>query len=302
MWPTLISIGPIAIHSFGVMLAVGFFIGGFSLWKRGNDEGLDEEKVMDAWLVIGILAFVLARIGYVLDNYGDFGSSLYKILFVTKYPGLSMQGAMLGVGIALVWQGVKNKWNVFDWLEMNVFSLVIFEIWAHVGSFLAGSNLGKETTWFWGLNFPGVEIKRHPVDLIWILVLWIAYKRLLKWEKEYRSFSWYQQSKGESKSGFLIASYLMMLGLLKIVIGLITDTRTNSWGISLAQICGLILLVLGSLILVDRSGIKIVLSKLKVAKQEEDKSRLKLKTAEAKPVKVKSRRINKRKKKGFDYK
>jgi phosphatidylglycerol:prolipoprotein diacylglycerol transferase len=278
MWPTLVSVGPIAIQSFGFLMFLGVFFGGFVWWQKGREEGFEEEALMDHWLMAGIAAVILGRAGYILSHWNDFGGSWYKILFLTKFPGLSYEGAWLGAGLGLVVLGAKKGWDLWRMLEAGVFGFLAVEIFAWLGSFLGGGSLGKETSWGWGLAFPGVEAKRHPVQLLWFLGLWLLFKLLKKWEKEYRGFKWYQHGKDEAKPGFLVAAYLIGLGLMRLGLGFLMEARRLWFSLGL--------LILGGLILIERSGIKI--GSLKKPTQ----------VAELKKKKVSERR----KKQGFDFK
>lgn len=278
MWPTLISLGPMAIHSFGFLLFLGVFFGGFIWWQKGREEGFEEESLMDYWLIAGVVAVVLGRAWYVLSHWPDFGGSWYKILFLTKFPGLTYEGAWLGAVVSLLILGAKKEWHVWRMLEVLVFSLLMVEMFAWLGSFLAGNNLGKETSWWWGLGFPGVEGRRHPVQLLWLLGLWLLLRLFKKWEKAYRGFKWYQHGKDEAKPGFLVAAYLIGLGLLRMGLSFLMEVR--EWRFSLG------LILVGSLILIERSGIKMGRGK-KPAKLPEGK---------------KTKFLGKRKKQGFDFK
>lgn len=282
MWPTLISLGPIAIHSFGVMVFLGVFLGGFIWWQRGKEEGMEEDSLIDIWLTAGVISLITARIGQILSHWQDFGASWYKMVFFTKFPGLSYEGAWLGAILTLIILVLKKGWNMWQALDLGVLALVMVEIFSWLGALLAGSNLGKATGWWWGLKFPGVETSRQPVQILWFIGLWLLYRLLAKWEKTYRSFNWYQQENGEAKPGLLLSVYLIVLGLLKLSLGFLTDIKELSYGLGLNQWFGVILMIGGGLILLFRSG------KL---------NELKLKTA---TVKLKPRL--KRKKRGFDFK
>lgn len=274
MWPTLVSIGPIAIHSFGLLLAAGIFFGGFVLWQKGREESFDEEMVMDSWLLSGVAGLVLGRIWYILFHWQAFGGSWYKMLFLTKFPGLAYEGVWLGAVVVLILFAVKRRWDVWLYGETAVMAWLTVEIFAWLGSFLAGSTLGRPTSWWWGVRFPGDELKRQPVQLLFLVLLFILGYVLNKWEKEYRSFGWYQQKKGEAKPGFLLAVYMIGLGLMRISVGFLSE-GINQW-------FGLGLVLAGSLILLFRSGITVKhpVKSLPVVKQ------------------IKPRR----KKKGFDFK
>jgi phosphatidylglycerol:prolipoprotein diacylglycerol transferase len=272
MWPTLIAVGPIAVHTFGVFLFLGIFFGGFRLWKNAKEEGWDETSVMDTWLVSGLGAIAGARLVFVLTHWPEFSNNWYKMLFLTKFPGLTYEGAWLFGLIVLLLVALRKKLPFWHFFDMAVMAILAVEIFGHVGSFFAGSNLGQTINAWWGIAFPGVEQKRWPVQIFWAVGLWLIFTLLSHWEKHYRSFSWYQNDKGEAKDGFIAGCYLVFVGLLKLLLAFISSFRPFIWAMAM--------IVAGGLILLIRSGITI-----------------KAKLPAPKRVKVEL----KRKKRGFDY-
>jgi len=285
MWPTLISIGPLAIHSFGLMIALGVFFGGFVFWQKAKEEGFEEDLIMDSWFVAGLTGLFGGRIWHILINWLEFKGSWYKMIFLTKFPGLAYEGVLLGAILGIIIFSLRKKWNVWQYGEAVVFGYVIVEIFAWIGSFLGGSNLGKVTKWWWGIGFPGVEHKRHPVQLLLLIIFVLLYLLLRKLEKEYRSFSWYQQKKGESQPGFLIAIYLISIGVVRFGLSYLAE------GVN--QRFGLMLILFGGLILFFRSGIfvKLLGKPRKFEKTEIRENELIVKS-----------KLKKRKKQGFDFK
>ncbi|MBU1085031.1 MAG: prolipoprotein diacylglyceryl transferase family protein [Candidatus Beckwithbacteria bacterium] len=284
MWPTLLSIGPIAIHSFGVLVFLGIFFGGFVWWQKGREESFDEELLMDIYLSSLVSSLFLGRVWYVVINWSFFTGSVYRMLFLTKFPGLSFEGVLVGGLLGLVVFSLKKSFDIWKVLELSVYSLLIIEALAFVGSFLSGSNLGSKTSLFFGVPFPGVSGRRYPVQLIYVVCFWGLYKLLKFFEKEYRGFSWYSSLKGEARPGFLIASYLIGIGLIHAVLGFISESSNLKFSLTLVFV--------GVLILFLRSGINL--------KRENKKSLDKIKN----PLQIKEiRRVSKkRKKKGFDFK
>lgn len=274
MWPTIVSIGPLAIQSFGLMMILGVFFGGFVFWQKGREEGVVEEMLMDSWLLSGVGALVIGRAIYILGNWSFFEGNWYKMLFMTKYPGLSYEGVLIGALVVMMIVAVKHRLELFKWLETGVLAWLVVEMFGLMGSFLGGSFLGAPTSWFWGIGFPGVEGRRHPVQLVLLLVLFLTYQLLVRWEKEYRGFKWYSFGKGEAKTGFLIGAYLSLLGLARFLVSLLT--KEISW-------FGIGLVVVGGLVILTRMG------KKKKLKQVEG-------------VKIVKKAVKKRKKQGFDFK
>ena len=190
MWPTLIAIGPIAIHSFGLMLFLGLFFGGFVFWQKGREEGAAEESLMDGWMISGLASLLAGRAWMVLAHWPEF-NSWYRILFLTKFPGLAYEGAWLGFWTVMIIWILKKKLAFWPILEAAVFSQLIVEVFGWLGQFLAAGN--------W----------KFPWQMIGAIGLIGLYRLLKSFEKKYRGFS---------KPGFLAAVYLLGLGLLQLML------------------------------------------------------------------------------------
>jgi hypothetical protein len=188
MLPTLIALGPIIIRSFGVCLALGLFFGGFVFWKKGREEGVTEEELMDSWLLAALSAFLFSRAGFVLSHWNEF-NNWYRILFFTKFPGLSYAGALCGFWLILTFLIIKKRWPVWPLLETAVFSEIVAEIFGWLGRWLAAG------AWRW------------PWELIRAAILIITYLSMTKWEKEYRNLF---------QPGALLAVYLAVSGGLEL--------------------------------------------------------------------------------------
>lgn len=244
MWPTIISMGPVSIHSFGVFLFLGLFFGSFSLWRRSREEGWEETAVMDIWLLAGAAALVAGRIGYVGTHWPDFNFSWYKMLFLTKFPGLSALTAWLGAILVFAAAAFKKRLPFWIWLESIIPALLLVEIFGNFASFLSGSNLGKPSPSGWGLAFPGVPEARWPVQLFWVAGLFLIYVLIRYWEKHYRSFGW--------KEGVLVAVYLVAGGILRLGLGFLEESPA-----ALKFLSAILMIIAGALILFFRSSITI---------------------------------------------
>lgn len=243
MWPTIISWGPIRIHSFGIMLFLGLFFGVFKLWQKTKEEGWDEVKVFDAWFLSGIFGIILGRIGFGLLQPEIFAGSWYKILWLTQYPGLSGETVWWGMLVALIVLALLKKIDFWHFTGILIPAALIVEIFIRLGTFLGGTNLGKLAPAGWGLVFPGVDGGRWPVQLFWTAALILVYIVINVLEKNYRRlFPW-------AKDGFLLAIYCLLSGGLRLGLGRIELEAVFWWGG--AQVAA------GILILLLRSGITI---------------------------------------------
>ncbi|MFC1790016.1 prolipoprotein diacylglyceryl transferase [Patescibacteria group bacterium] len=211
MYPILFQIGQFSFSSIGVSLSLGFFICFFICWRRLRELGFNEEKIVDSFLLASLSGFIFARIIFALANWPRFGFNLAAWLYFPSFPGFSLWGAMSGFFVGFWFFSKKEKWSFYKLADQLVFGICLFALFAQIGMFLDGSNLGKETSALWGLYFPGDMVRRQPVSLfeaIFYLGIGIL---LLKIERAWRGWEWYKSQ----KDGFLFFLFFILLGFFK---------------------------------------------------------------------------------------
>ena len=229
MYPTLVTLGPVVISSFGVMLAFAFLAGAFVVWKKGREEHFEEEDLFDATLLSVFWGLVGARGVYVVGHLNDFGFDVIKIVALTRFPGLSFLGG-LGVGLlALSLFARGKKWDVFETLDVFALGLALAQVLGFVGAFLNGTGYGTRSNIAWAVTFPGVEGARHPTQLYGFLLVLMLFWLLMKVFKEYRTYEWYKGSKSEADSGLVFFGYILGLGLLGVVLATLKPAQLY-WG------------------------------------------------------------------------
>ncbi|MDR1528906.1 MAG: prolipoprotein diacylglyceryl transferase [Burkholderiales bacterium] len=178
------SIGPLAVHWYGVMYLVAFIIF-YALGKyrihRGRHAGW-ETRDLDDLLFYGVIGIIVgARLGYVL---------FYKPAYYLENPleiiqlwhgGMSFHGGFLGVLTAMtVFAWLRRK----PWLEVSDFTAPLAPLGlaaGRLGNFINGELWGKPTALPWGMIFPHADdLPRHPSQLyelalegvVLFIVLW----------------------------------------------------------------------------------------------------------------------------------
>ena len=218
MYPTLLSLGPVSISSFGAFLVIAFFAGSFVVWKKGREEHFEEEDLFDATLLATFWGLIGARVWYILFHLGEFGVDVIKMMALTKFPGLSFLGA-LPVGIlALVLISRKKKWEIFEALDVFVLGVVLAQALGFIGALLNGSGYGTRSVLPWAVNFVGVEGARHPTQIYGAILLLVVFIVLLKVFREYRTYAWYQGGETTVLAGLTFFSYLLGIGVIGVVL------------------------------------------------------------------------------------
>jgi len=197
MFPTILQLGPVAISSLGVMIALGFFFASFLVWKRGREEHFEEASLMDGILLVVLAGLIISRLWYVIFNLSSFSGFLSPFDLI-KNPGFSWHGALLGGIITLVIYCRNRKWNFYEIADLSVFGLVLGLVFTKIGFFLDS------------LSF-------KPIFLVEAILLMGVYKLLFVFEKHYRTYEWYKNKRGETNPGFLLLSFLVLTSLINLV-------------------------------------------------------------------------------------
>ncbi|MDW5501966.1 prolipoprotein diacylglyceryl transferase [Pseudomonas lundensis] len=155
--PVIFSIGPVALHWYGLMYLVGFV---FAMWLavgRANKPGSGWTKdEVENLLYAGFLGvFVGGRVGYVLFyNLPLFiDNPLY--LFKVWDGGMSFHGGLMGVILVMFWFARRTKRTFFQVSDF-IAPLIPFGLGAgRLGNFINGELWGRVTTDTpWAMLFP----------------------------------------------------------------------------------------------------------------------------------------------------
>lgn len=160
MWPTIAKIGPITLHSYGLMIAIGFLLALYCAQRDFGKNGLDPQIATNHafWaLFLGVVGTRVLHIIMFPESY----SWRDPIGWIAIWRGgLVFQGALIGP--------VIYCWIVFKRLRIDFWKVVDLSVpyvpLAHavgrIGCVLNGCCYGARTDLPWGIRFP-----RVPWDL-----------------------------------------------------------------------------------------------------------------------------------------
>jgi phosphatidylglycerol:prolipoprotein diacylglycerol transferase len=170
--PVAFSLGPIAIHWYGLMYLMAFaqflLLGKLRL-KQAHiaPTGLRYQDIED-WLFAGVMGVILGgRLGYVLFYMpSHYLSHPFDILKVWE-GGMSFHGGFLGVLMAMLYVAHRRNMKFFEVTDL-IAPLVPFGLaFGRLGNFINGELWGRPTDVAWAMIFPqaGDLIPRHPSQL-----------------------------------------------------------------------------------------------------------------------------------------
>lgn len=254
MFPILFAIGQFQLHTAAVFNVIAFFLSGFILWQKGREEHYSEAQLFDGFLLSTVAGFMIGRVGHIIVNWSQFGLEWWKWLDFVSIPGVQPLFAMLG-GLWYFYRFAQNKkWDAFEALDYYVIALTFGNFWRAIGAFFDGSQYGLPTQLPWGMIFPGVQEKVHPIQLYLAIFSLVWFFFLLRVEYRYRLFEWYRAGKKTAETGFLLAATLISFAVFSLAISWLKLPEFIFNGIVLDRWIYIVMALFGAMLMWSRSG------------------------------------------------
>ena len=254
MFDSIITIGSFQLRTLSVFQVIAFLSCAFIVWYRAREENYSEAKVFDGFLLSFLVGWLMGRLGHIFLAWDKFGWEILKWLNVVQYPGTQLLIGLVGATLYFFFYSKKQKWDAFEVLDWWAQALTMGLVFTNIGYFFAGTRFGSVTTLPWGVIFPGVFEKRHPIQLYYLLFHVLMYK-LLNWlEYHYRTFEWYRSGKKTAQTGFVFASFVISYALFSFLNSFLQDSVFLIGETSLDGLIHISLLSLGLFILIYRSN------------------------------------------------
>ncbi len=233
MYPTLVTLGPVAINTGSVFALLAFLTTAFVYWRKTKEEHYHQEQAFDAFLLATVVGLVVGRIGFMLLNFNELGKNIFNWFNVVSHPGSFELFSLLGASLYLYRYAGKQKWDQFEVLDFWFLAVSAGMVLKQLGGFFAGVGFGLETSLPWGVVFPGVLVKHHPVQLYSALFFLGLYIYLFWAEYNYRTFLWYRSGKKTAQTGFLTSIFLIAAGLFMFTTSFITPIQLEFSGLGI---------------------------------------------------------------------
>ena len=153
--PIAFRLGPLAIHWYGVMVALAFLAGLWAASRRGLRDGIAAEKTVDLgpWLIVG--AIIGARTLYVISYWDEFfkGKPIEEVFMVWK-GGLVYYGGLMGAALACVLYARRKRLALWKVADMLAPSIALGYVFGRIGCLLNGCCYGRACHLPWGIRFP----------------------------------------------------------------------------------------------------------------------------------------------------
>lgn len=143
--PIALKLGPLEIHWYGVIIAFAIFAAIFLSMKEAEKRGIEEDTIIDMALWTIPIAFVGARLYYVLFELGYYLENPSQIIAIWN-GGIAIYGGLIAGGLTVYWFTKKKQisiWLMLDILAPNVLLAQAIGRW---GNFMNQEAHGGEVT------------------------------------------------------------------------------------------------------------------------------------------------------------
>jgi phosphatidylglycerol:prolipoprotein diacylglycerol transferase len=174
MHPILVKLGPVAIHTYGFMMALGVAMGLWFLYVQARKQELPAPRLLDAAFYILIISIIGAKLILLVGNFSYYTASPRELFSLARSGGVFQGGLAFGVVFAL-WYFHKHRLPTWKVADIVGASLALGHGFGRIGCFMAGCCYGSACKLPWGVVFTspyaneltGIPLgqERHPVQL-----------------------------------------------------------------------------------------------------------------------------------------
>ena len=254
VYPFVLKLGPLEVTGYGLMMMVGFLVGGWLMGLELRRRALREEYSADMVVAAVVGGIIGAKLWYVALTQ-DMGALFSR-------GGLVWYGGFIGGALAVIFNGWRLRVPIRWTMHLAAPALAAAYALGRIGCFLVQDDYGRPTDLPWGMKFPqglppstagnlqqlfGVPIPAgvdpttvlavHPTQLYETAIMLGAFMLLWVWRKS------------EKPIGWIFGAYLMFAGAERFVIEFVRAKDDRLLGpFTIAQLTSVILIAIGAVL------------------------------------------------------
>jgi phosphatidylglycerol---prolipoprotein diacylglyceryl transferase len=222
MYPKILDLGPLTIHTYGLLLALAFIVGIWLASRNAAKSGLNPDSIWNLGLIVIFSALVGAKLLLFVSDYSYYMENPREIfsLATLRSSGVYYGGLLLALG-ASAWYLHKAKLPSWKVADISAPGIAIGQCIGRLGCLSAGCCYGKPTNLPWGIKFTNpysyenvgvpLNVALHPTQIYESLGTFLLFLYLM-WRLKQKHFT-----------GQIILEYLMLYAGLRFLIEFFRD-------------------------------------------------------------------------------
>ena len=235
MYNDILTLGPITIHGYGLMIALGILFALFLGQKNAKKFGLNADQLTNLAYTCLICGFIGAKLLYCIVEFDSMMKDPMKIISGSGF--VVYGGIIMGVLSGIIYARV-HKMNFYKYFDIVMPSVLLAQGFGRIGCFLAGCCYGRETDSLIGVVFPSgslapAHVKLIPTQLISSIGCFLIVGILLYFLNK------------KHKDGTIGSLYMIFYSIGRFIIEFFRNDYRGSVGIlSTSQFISILILVL----------------------------------------------------------
>ncbi|NQU11876.1 prolipoprotein diacylglyceryl transferase [bacterium] len=222
MHPVFIRLGPLEIHTYGVLVAIGFALGLATAARRARiSEGLRAETIYDlgVWLIVAGLAG--GKLFHIVFFWPDFLLSWQEMGWQALRVGFVFYGGLIGAALATIVYARRRNLPLAKLADACLPSVALGHAFGRLGCFFEGCCYGTACALPWAVRFPAHHPAHsypvHPTQLYEAAGNLLLFAGLTLW---------YRQKRFDGQIAWL---YVLGYGVIRFVVEFFRGDYAERW-------------------------------------------------------------------------
>jgi phosphatidylglycerol:prolipoprotein diacylglycerol transferase len=170
MFPDLLTIGPVTLHTYGLFLLLGALAGLMVAWRMREREGIDAQQILEMALLMILAGLIGSRALYVVMHMSQFLNRPLD-MFKIWQGGLVFTGGIIFVFFIIALYARLRRLSFSKLGDLWAPAFAIGQGIGRIGCFFAGCCYGLPTDLKWGVVFTHphclapLHVSLHPTQL-----------------------------------------------------------------------------------------------------------------------------------------
>ena len=174
MFPILVKIGPLTVHTYGFMLALGVGFGIWFVYVHAKKQGVEANRILDLAFYTIIISLIGAKAVLFVGNISFYTRYPSELLSLARSGGVFQGGLAFGIVFAILYMR-KHRIPIWKVADIVGPAIALGHGFGRLGCFTAGCCYGKGCSVPWGVTFhneyahsiTGIPLGQvvHPVQL-----------------------------------------------------------------------------------------------------------------------------------------
>jgi len=152
MFPILVKIGPVTVHTYGFMMAVGVAMGLWFVYGQAKKYDLSGSRLIDMGFYTIIISLVGAKLILLVGNFSYYAKYPKELLSLARSGGVFQGGLTFGFLFA-IWYLRRHKIPIWKTADLIGTALALGHGIGRLGCFAAGCCYGRACDMPWGISF-----------------------------------------------------------------------------------------------------------------------------------------------------